>query len=166
MSNVFVSIISVVVVFPFGVDWAAAAKPCWDDSHGHWEAGGDYWRNGYDAMLYEARHAAYPAVRQLPALVTESNTEAFMNQVNGYLSLVAFAADAVPGARIAPVFASVYGGYYIGFGQIYLRADFDNGALVFADKLSAAFVLGAQLGWFSLGGTSVCLSLCALMLRY
>lgn len=130
---------------------AAAAKPCWDESHEHWLAGGDYWRNGYDAMLYAARQAASLAV---PALVTESNTEAFMNQVNGYLSLVAFAADAVPGARIAPVFASVYGGYYIGFGQIYLAADFDNGAVVYADKVSTAFVLGAQLGWFSLGGTT------------
>jgi len=75
-----------------------------------------------------------------------------MNGVNGYLALVAFAVDAVPGAKMAPAFNTIYGGYYLSFGQIFIRADFDDGALVYASKLASAFVLGGQLGWFSLGG--------------
>lgn len=45
----------------------------------------------------------------------------------------------------------IYGGYYVGFGAIWTRADFADHDW-WCSKLSAMLVTGSQLGWFSLAG--------------
>jgi hypothetical protein len=45
----------------------------------------------------------------------------------------------------------IYGGYYIGFGAIWNRADFEDHDW-WCSKLAAMFTTGSQMGWFSLAG--------------
>ena len=45
----------------------------------------------------------------------------------------------------------IYGGYYVGFGAIWTRADFEVHDW-WCSKLAAMLVTGSQLGWFSLAG--------------
>jgi hypothetical protein len=54
---------------------------------------------------------------------------------------------------INTLYAQIYGGYYVGFGAIWTRADFGDHDW-WCSKLSAMLVTGSQLGWFSLAGTS------------
>jgi hypothetical protein len=58
---------------------------------------------------------------------------------------------ATTGPHVSPAYPFVYGGYYIGFGAIWARADFDDHSY-FAAKLSTMLVTGTQLGWFSIAG--------------
>ena len=48
-------------------------------------------------------------------------------------------------------FPAIYGGYYLGFGAEWFRADFEDHDW-FCGKLSKHFAAGSQLGWFSLVG--------------
>ncbi len=54
-----------------------------------------------------------------------------------------------------PAFPAVYGGYYIGFGSIFNVADLEQ-TDVAAARLAANLVFGVQLGWFFVGGLSLC----------
>ena len=85
-------------------------------------------------------------------ILTESNAEPFMADINVYLSLEAFAdADFVGSRTIVPAFAAIYGGYYTAMGAVFYQTDFINPD-VFAAKIAKQFMYGAMLGWFSLGG--------------
>jgi len=92
-------------------------------------------------------------------MVTEDNAEPYMNMVQGYLTLNAFkhsfsqsTTNALAStSRIAPAFPMVYGGYYVGFGAIWSRADFADHDW-FCGKLASMLTTGSQLGWFSLVG--------------
>ena len=55
-------------------------------------------------------------------------------------------------SRIVPAFNAIYGGYYIGMGAIFDVGDLIPNPDAFAAKITEQFVLGAQLGWMSLGG--------------
>ncbi len=127
---------------------SAAAKPCFDPSHDHSIGGGSYWVSGYSKMLQAARQQA----GNKAVILTESNAEPFMADINVYLSLEAFAdADFIGSHRIVPAFASIYGGYYTAMGAVFYQNDFANPD-VFAAKVAKQFMFGAMLGWFSLGG--------------
>jgi hypothetical protein len=127
---------------------SAAAKPCFDRSHGHTTGGGSYWVDGYSKLLSSARQQA----GNNAVILTESNSEPFMADVNVYLSLEAFAdADFIGPRRIIPAFAAIYGGYYTAMGSIFYQTDFKDPD-VFAAKVGKQFMFGAMLGWFSLGG--------------
>lgn len=54
--------------------------------------------------------------------------------------------------HMAPAFPMIYGGYYVGFGAVWTRADFVDHDW-FCAKLANTFVTGTQMGWFSLAGT-------------
>ena len=52
-----------------------------------------------------------------------------------------------------PAFASIYGGYTLGIGSIFNVQDFNESDIASA-RLAANLAFGAQIGWFSLGGTT------------
>ena len=99
-------------------------------------------------MLQSARQQA----GNNAVILTESNAEPFMADINVYLSLEAFGdADFAGAHRIVPAFAAIYGGYYTAMGAVFYQTDFSNPD-VFAAKVAKQFMFGAMLGWFSLGG--------------
>jgi hypothetical protein len=65
----------------------AAASPnnCWDVSHGHDLGGGWAWVDGYRKMIKKARES----LDERHVLITEGNTEAFMDIFDVYLALSA-----------------------------------------------------------------------------
>lgn len=131
---------------------AAGPRPCWDKTHDHTLGGGDHWVTGYAEMLRQARVAAGGK----KILLTESNSEPFMAGINLFLTLVGFATGDLPGGTgatvMVPAFQAVYGGYVLPVGAEFFRNDFLPDPNVFAAKIAAQYVFGAQLGWFSLGG--------------
>jgi hypothetical protein len=99
-------------------------------------------------MLQSARQQA----GNNAVILTESNAEPFMADINVYLSLEAFGdADFVGSHRIVPAFAAIYGGFYTAMGAVFYQTDFINPD-VFAAKVAKQFLFGAMLGWFSLSG--------------
>ena len=125
---------------------AAPIQLCFDEAHGHELGNGNWWVAGYDQMMEKVHCLGNNA-----PIVTEDNAEVYMNQVEGYLTLVPFGAAHVGKDIMTPAFASVYGGYYIGFGDEWLQADFDDKDWWRA-KLAREMVFGISLGWFGLGG--------------
>lgn len=140
---------------------AAVPKLCWESRHHHTLGGGEYWRKGYYAMmqairdvtdLKESRYVKSP-------MVTEDNAEFAIDMMQGFLTLTAFRGtlatskngDTVNYKRSVNAFPAIYGGYYVGFGAEWFRADFEDHNW-FCGKLSTHFVSGSQLGWFSLVG--------------
>jgi len=145
------------------IDQIASAGPklCWDEDHEHSLGGGDFWTKGYETMMNEVQQRLKEATGEGRPMVSEDNAEPYMNVIQGYLTLNAFkhsfSTSAVPGAtlpatsRMAPAFPLVYGGYYVGFGAVWSRADFVDHDWWCA-KLANTFVTGTQMGWFSLAG--------------
>lgn len=141
------------------IDQLASAKPvlCWDAKHGHTLGGGDFWREGCASMM-DAIATTYPPHRS-PPMVTEDNSEPFMDMVQGYLTLTPFKyslaqssiGDLQSYQRLVPAFPAIYGGYYIGFGSEWFRADFEDHDW-WCSKLATTFAAGSQIGWFSLIG--------------
>ena len=128
---------------------AAGPRPCFDKTHGHPVGGGSHWVTGYSAMLAQVRaQAGNNAV-----VLTESNAEPFMGDLNVFLTLVGFSSDIAGASRGVPAFPALYGGYYLAMGAEFFTTDFAPGnADVFSAKVGRMFAFGAQLGWFSLGG--------------
>eukprot|EP00466_Bigelowiella_natans_P008547 jgi/Bigna1/75549/fgenesh1_pg.35_\ len=132
---------------------AAGPRPCWDPSHNHTLGGGSHWVSGYTRMLQRVREA----VTEGRIVLTESNAEPFMSGVNLFLTLVGFDSGDLPPVQnssslIVPAFQAVYGGYVLPVGAEFFQQDFLPNPDVFAAKVAAQFVFGAQMGWFSLGG--------------
>jgi len=119
------------------VDQVAAAKPelCFDASHGHPLAGGDWW-NREHWKLYAKIRAEMPKEKML---TTECNAEPFINCFDGYLTWHFQYQDQVP------AFAAVYGGAVQMFGRAYRGGP----SQVLADRMKAAeqLVYGEQIGW-------------------
>ena len=139
------------------IDQLCAASPVadWSARLQHGTGGGAWWRRGLVELLDKARAQS----RTVAPLVTESNAEFLMDEVNGLLTLEAFGVPFAPppvpspGHRVlVPAFAAVYGGYYVAFGSVYTTNDLALNPDVFASRLATSFVYGAQMGWFSLGG--------------
>jgi len=126
------------------VDQIGAATPryCFVESHNH-SLGNGFWKAGYDKMLSYASKSNI----QKP-IVTEENAEIYMSSISGYLNLVQLMDD-----QSIPVFPAVYGGYYIGFGGFFEQFDFYPDSSVFNCKVTALFLWGAQMGWFSIANT-------------
>ena len=152
------------LVFEYGVSGvyidqigSAVPKLCWDAVHEHSLGNGDFWTVGYEKML-TAINDRLVSTSARP-MVTEDNAEPYMESIQGYLTLNAYKhsfAASPDGAlastsHMAPAFPMVYGGYYVGFGAIWSRADF-NDHNFWCGKLASMFVTGSQLGWFSLAG--------------
>ncbi|MCL2118586.1 MAG: DUF6259 domain-containing protein, partial [Planctomycetaceae bacterium] len=119
------------------VDQVAAAKPelCFDESHGHPPAGGDWWNRAYWDMFQKIR-SKLPEGKML---TTECNAEPFINVFDGYLTWHFQYQDQVP------AFAAVYGGAVQMFGRAYRG----GASQVLADRMKAAeqLVYGEQIGW-------------------
>ena len=154
------------------VDQVAAAgpRPCWDPSHNHTLGGGNHWTTGYVEMLRSMRSQAGDD----KLLLTESNAEPFMGQLDMYLTLVGFGggdlspppptskknkiSSKISGGQhlkttyLVPAFQSVYGGYVLFMGAEFFQEDLTPEPDVFAAKIANQLLFGAQLGWFSLGG--------------
>ena len=86
-----------------------------------------------------AKHTTRP--QPLP-IVTESNAEAYMGSLHGYLTLEAFSMSDAGDDKLVPAFQSVYGGFYTAFGRMFFRSDFANSGHVFAAKLASQFING------------------------
>jgi len=102
-------------------------------------------------------HRVREAVGVDRVVLTESNAEPFMSGVNLFLTLVGFSSGDLPAAQnsssiIVPAFQAVYGGYVLPVGAEFFQQDFLPNPDVFAAKIAAQFIFGAQMGWFSLGG--------------
>jgi len=149
------------------IDQVGASPPvlCWDSTHGHHLGGGRYWKAGYSAMLRKARAQV---ARERPTgddivvpLFTESNAENYMDSVQGFLVLNSWKNSVAQGAvprveqrttkRHVPAFPVVYGGYYVGLGAEWFRADWQDHDW-WCGKLAQTFSAGTQMGWFSLAG--------------
>jgi hypothetical protein len=65
---------------------AAVPRLCFDPTHPHPPGGGGWWVSGYQQLLSAAR----TAIGNSKVLLTESNSEPYMNALNVYLTLVAF----------------------------------------------------------------------------
>ena len=119
------------------VDQVAAAKPelCFDPSHGHPLAGGDWW-NREHWKLYEKIRGELPKGKML---TTECNSEPFINIFDGYLTWHFQYQGQIP------AFAAVYGGVVQMFGRAYRGGP----SQVLADRMKAAeqLVYGEQIGW-------------------
>jgi len=119
---------------------SATSHPCFDTAHGHSVGGGDYWASGYNTLLHNLDR------RENVAFVTESNSEPYMGNLTGYLVIAG-----MYNCPVVNMFSAVYGGYIVPLGQIFQQQDLMNPTW-FAVKMANMFVLGVQLGWFSLGG--------------
>lgn len=126
----------------------------------HAVGGGSWWRKGLVALLQQAHDRSTVNGVWAP-LVVESNSEFLMDVVNGQLTLVAFRSPfALPptptagSAVLSPAFPAIYGGYFVGFGSIFTHNDLALNPDVYAVRLAANFIYGAQMGWFSLGGVT------------
>lgn len=144
------------------IDQIASAIPklCWDSSpsHNHTLGGGKYWTGGYQQMMNAVQERLKQASSDPRPMVTENNAEPYMSMVQGYLTLNAYKAwysadDIISSSApvLSPAFPMIYGGYYVGFGAIWTRADFQDKDW-WCTKLSSMFTTGSQLGWFSLVG--------------
>jgi len=69
--------------------------------------------------------------------LTEENAEIYLNEVQGHVLPMAFVEP-----RGVPLFPAVYGGYFVGFGQIFMQVDFYPDPNVFAAKLTEMFLWG------------------------
>ncbi|EDQ92033.1 uncharacterized protein MONBRDRAFT_22789 [Monosiga brevicollis MX1] len=128
---------------------AAAPTPDWTSWHNHTKGGGFYWRTGIVDIIKAMRQRVGPTV----PLVTESNSEPYMDAISGFLTLVAFEPAFVGTKALVPAFPAIYGGYFVGFGDIFNAEDLADQDPLMA-RVVAQFVYGAQLGWFSLGGVT------------
>jgi hypothetical protein len=119
------------------VDQVAAQHPnlCFDPTHGHPLAGGDWWNKAYWEMFWKIRDEM-PKDRML---TTECNAEPFVNIFDGYLTWHFQYQDQVP------AFTAVYGGAVQMFGRAYRGGP----SQVLADRMKAAqqLVYGEQIGW-------------------
>lgn len=130
------------------IDQIAAAPPlhCYNKNHSHEYGGGSSWTSGYKGMLEKVRKQ----IGDSHMIVTESNAEQFIGSVDTFLSLIAmFDVD-----HLVPAFQYIYpGGVFASAGAEFYRSDItNNDGLGFMKKVMKQFVIGSQLGWFSLGG--------------
>lgn len=123
---------------------AADANRCFDASHGHPVGGGHFWADGYRKLLDLAR-SKLPQDR---ILTTEENAECWIDQFDGLLLV-----NTPPqwGARVIPLFPSVYAGRTIPFGFQYFSPEDVKRSLPFRFKMARAFTYGSQLGWIGVG---------------
>ena len=128
------------------IDEVAAAAPsaCHDQEHGHSIGGGAYWTEGYQELLDRTRMSK-------KFIATESNVEQFIGYVDGFLALVAIGVEG-ENSQIVPAFQAIYGGSFTAFGAVFHREDLKSGR--FKKVIALQFLLGVQLGWFSLFGSS------------
>jgi len=120
---------------------AAVPKPCWDPSHNHSLGGGHYWVDGYRSMLQNVRAQAGDKA----LILTEANAEPYMQGVNMFLTLTAFAGDFAGGTHIVPAFPAIYGGYVFTMGSEFFQEDLLADPDVFAAKLPLN--LFTELNW-------------------
>ena len=71
--------------------------------YGRLQGGGDYWREGFERLLFVANQLASNGSGA--PLATEENSEVYMNVVSGYLTPLAYVTDSG-----IPLFAAVYSG--------------------------------------------------------
>ncbi|GMI13042.1 hypothetical protein TrLO_g3102 [Triparma laevis f. longispina] len=131
---------------------SASMNLCYDPSHNHTIANGHWWRNGYLGMFNKIHELVGDSTNA--PMVTESNSEIYMDMVEGYLPLTAFAkpfASSSNGNILVPAFSFVYGGYYNAFGAEFYQADFTDIPYL-RSKIAGMLITGTQIGWFSLGG--------------
>lgn len=125
------------------VDQVAAAQPplCYDKTHGHPLAGGNWWTaRGYWPML-RSLQSKMSELHPQKALTTECNAEPYTHVFDGYLTWH-FQYD-----NQIPLFAAIYGGKIQLFSRAY-QGDSWKG-LAMRMKTGQALVFGEQLGWIN-----------------
>ena len=122
------------------LDCVAAAKPelCFDKSHGHPLAGGDWWTREFRKMFDKIRNEM-PKDRML---TSECNADPFTNIFDGFLTWHFQYPDQVP------AFSAVYGGAIQMFGRAYSNRG-PSYALASRMKLAEQLVYGEQIGWLN-----------------
>jgi len=125
------------------IDQVAAARPrlCFDRSHGHPLAGGNWWTTqGYWPLLTRLRQQM-AAERPGKMITTECNAEPYVHLFDGYLTWH-FQDDSS-----LPLFAAVYGGQVQLFSRAYQGQSWKG--LAMRQKTAQALCWGEQLGWIS-----------------
>lgn len=125
------------------VDQVAAAQPplCYDKTHGHPLAGGNWWTTqGYWPML-SALQGEMTDLYPDKALTTECNAEPYTHVFDGYLTWH-FQYD-----NQIPLFAAIYGGKIQLFSRAYQGESWKG--LAMRMKTGQALVFGEQLGWIN-----------------
>jgi hypothetical protein len=116
---------------------AAAARLCFDPSHGHPLGGGHWWADGYRQVLDRIR-------QDMPRdrfLTTECNAEAYVRWFDGYLTWHWQYDGQVP------AFPTVYSGALAMFGRSYAGGPTRDLALRM--KAGQQLVFGEQIGWIN-----------------
>mmetsp|Transcript_13392 Transcript_13392/g.22430 ORF Transcript_13392/g.22430 Transcript_13392/m.22430 type:complete len:1054 (+) Transcript_13392:30-3191(+) len=98
-----------------------------------------------------------------PVIITEDCAEPYMGLLQGNLVLTTFRTSLAMGRSdtsrpqtfrsIAPAYPVVYGGYFMGIGAEWFVSDWEDDNW-FCAKLATTFVVGTQMGWFSLIGVT------------
>ena len=147
------------------IDQIGASHPndCFDASMGHQIGGGNYFSSGYNELL-EQIDGRKKQNEQM--IITEDCAESYMGNLQGNLILSTFRTSLAMNSayaegraslqsyrRLVPAYPAVYGGYFIGMGAEWYRNDWEDENWL-CSKLASQFVVGAQLGWFSVIGMS------------
>ena len=116
------------------IDQITVSTPqlCFDKSHGHPLAGGNWWVSEYGRMIENIRNKMNGG----KMLTSECNAEPYIHVFDGYLTWHFQYQDQVP------AFASIYGGMVQMFGR--------NGGgdtLALRMKIGQQLVFGEQIGW-------------------
>eukprot|EP01048_Picozoa_sp_COSAG05_P006782 COSAG05_NODE_457_length_9624_cov_14.129554_2_plen_852_part_00 len=130
------------------IDQIAAmyAEPCYRDplqAHTSWSGhngtggGGSRWADGYRTLL----DAASAAVGKRRAVFSESNGEAYMGSLHGYMSVYGLRA-----CGFVPGFQAVYSGWHVGIGTFGWPK---NDHVSVRNILAHQFVYGQAMGWTS-----------------
>lgn len=131
------------------LDQLAAGGPVLDwtpgEKNGHPPpGGGSWWAEGVRSFIQSAKAAGKAASKGTAVpMVTESNAEPYMGDIDGYLTLVAFDPPFAqppdggsPNYELATAFPVIYGGLYMGFGDIYSQGDFQPNPDVLAARMA------------------------------
>jgi hypothetical protein len=127
---------------------AMYAEPCTRNplqAHSHWSGhngtagGGTQWADGYRALLDAASTAVGPG----RAIFSESNGEAYMGSLDGYMAVYGLRA-----CGFVPAFQVVYSGWHVGIGTFGWPKD-DHQTV--RGILAHQFVYGQSMGWAAAG---------------
>lgn len=86
-------------------------RPCFNTAHGHSIGGGTYWTEGYRQMLTEIRTKAEPHLSNL-GLYSESFCDAYVGQLDGFLTWDAVSENPLPLAMAVYHDRSIFAGLH------------------------------------------------------
>lgn len=123
------------------IDQICSAGPvrCFDVAHGHPTGGGQFWADGYRALLQEVRRRLPPT-----AAITTEDAADFVNDLFDFMLAVG---TPHPAGELVPIYPAIYAGHVLQFGFQYVSGDDWQQPLLIRSKFARSLLWGAQLGW-------------------